>query len=129
MDHQEEAYDPRFYVATRSQQQLASEVAEAEPHELAPGLYLGSRDCVLKKKQKLLDLGVAYILMCCDRAPDEPTLFEYKGAFRATGVGEPKHFSCIRGLVQRFCCFSHTISDFVQQRGARRRHSACYPCA
>jgi hypothetical protein len=74
----EEQHDPRFFISTVQQRAIAADVAATEPQLVCPGLYLSSRDAVLHKKPKLLELGITHILMCCDRAPDDPRTFSYK---------------------------------------------------
>ena len=74
----EEKVDPRFFISTKRQRDVAEIIAETEPQEVVPGLFLGSRDCVLHKKDHLIDLGIKSIVMCCDRRPDEAKTFEYK---------------------------------------------------
>lgn len=64
----EEQYDPRFFVATAHQMDVARRTDETEPQEVDAGrVYLGSRQCVLRKRARLQELGIRYILMCCDR--------------------------------------------------------------
>ena len=74
---QSDSVDPRFFISTKSQRDLFANVADTEPQQIVPNLYLGSRNCVLSKKQRLLDLNVKHIVMCCDRAEDFPNEFEY----------------------------------------------------
>lgn len=75
---QQEAYDPRFFISTVRQREEAAAVLDAEPQLVAPQVYLGSRDCVLHKRAHLLELGIACIVHCCDRAPDDAKTFEYR---------------------------------------------------
>jgi hypothetical protein len=69
--------DPRFFISTKEQRDLAARVAETEPQAITERVFLGSRNCVLFKKGALHDMGIKHIVMCCDRSPDLPTEFEY----------------------------------------------------
>jgi len=72
--------DPRFFTATARQKEVFQQMMENEPQQvLGEGglLFLGSRSCVYHHVDRLQDLGIKCIVMCCDRNPDEPKLFEY----------------------------------------------------
>lgn len=70
--------DPRFFISTKRQRDVALQVSETEPHEVVGGrVFLASRNCVLNKRDQLDRLGIKHIVMCCDRAPDFPKDFEY----------------------------------------------------
>jgi hypothetical protein len=72
-----EGYDPRFFISTKEQRDVFALVSESEPQQILEHLFLSSRNGVVSKKQALKDLGVKHIVMCCDRAPDFPSEFEY----------------------------------------------------
>ncbi len=74
---QEELPDPRFFVSTKRQRQVAAEMALTEPQRVTDKVFLGSRASVVLHRQRLRELGIAHIVMCCDRAPDAPDEFEY----------------------------------------------------
>lgn len=76
--------DPRWFISTKEQRQQQANVLESEPQQLLEEegrlLLLGSRECVVnaeKRRRLVEELGVRYVVMCCDRAPDVPKLFEY----------------------------------------------------
>ena len=74
-----DSFDPRWFISTKAQRDVAAAALDGEPQELMDGLFLGSRDCLLNatKRALLNDRGIKHIVMCCDRAPDYPKLFEY----------------------------------------------------
>ena len=73
----QELPDPRFFVSTKHQREVAAQVEETEPQRIMDKIFLSSRKCVVARRQRLRELGIGHIVMCCDRAPDAPEEFEY----------------------------------------------------
>ena len=76
----EESIDPRWFISTKRQRDIAAEALDNEPQQLMEHLYLGSRDCMLnveKRSRLKQEYNVKSVLMCCDRRPDFPKEFEY----------------------------------------------------
>jgi hypothetical protein len=69
--------DPRFFVSTKRQREVAAQCEEEEPQRITDKVYLGSRKSVVARRERLRELDIGHIVMCCDRAPDLPEEFEY----------------------------------------------------